>query len=84
MAMVPLGRLHVPIVKPLLKLAGRTDLVGRKLRARGRNLLAEVLVAAQNLGGANRVVEQVADDLLIHRRAGADARAARMAVLGRE
>ena len=44
---------------------------------------AKVLVHAENFRGLDAVAEQVADDLLVHRRPGADAGAFRDAVLRR-
>ena len=83
-AVVDLGSLHVPVVEPLLELAGGADLVWRQARARGGEGRAQGRVDAEGLGGLDAVGEEVAQDLGVHRRAGAEAGAVRVDVLGRE
>ena len=73
--MVAVGRLHVPILEPLLQLPFFADLVRREAGARGDELFAQIRVHAQNLRRPDAVAEQVADDLLVHCRPGADAAA---------
>ena len=68
--MVNLRRLHVPVVKPLLKLACLADLVRRQPGAPRGQLAAESLVTAKNLAGTNRMIEEIADDLHVHRGPG--------------
>ena len=72
--MVLFGCARIPVLQPFLQLACAADLVGGEPGAGGGELGAETGVDAEDLGGLDAVGEQVAEDLLVHRRAGADAR----------
>ncbi len=61
-----------------------TNLVGREPGTRGGDLPAEILVHPERLRRLDRVGEQVAQDLHVHRGPGADRGAKGMTVLGRE
>ena len=74
--------LHVPVFKPFLKLAVAADLIRRKPVTRCGNLFAEVFVHSKNFRCADAIAEQVAQDLHVHRRPGANRRAERMHVFG--
>ena len=73
-AVVEVAGLHVPVFEPLLQLPGLADLVRREPRRGPRRVrrgssasMPRISAAAMQCG------EQVADDLHVHRRAGADA-----------
>ena len=82
--MMNLLRLHVPVFEPFLQLPGAADLVRREAGASGGKLFPQVLVLTENLCGFDRVGEQVAEDLHVHRRPGANGGAERVLVLGRD
>ena len=82
-AVVAVARFQVPIFEPFLELAGLADLIGRQPGASDGELFTEGFVRAENLRSLNAVAEQVADDLVDHRRTGTEARAQGMAVLRR-
>jgi hypothetical protein len=82
-AVMRLGRLRIPIRLPLLQLPLRANPVRRQLRARGEQFACEIRVLAKNLRRLRGLVEQVAQQLHVHRRPGADRGAAGMRILGR-
>ena len=83
-AVVDLGRLHVPVVEPFLQLAGAADLQRRKPRARRAPLLPAGRRRRRGTRGLDRVGEQIAQDLHVHRRPHRQRRAERVRVLGRQ
>ena len=76
--------LHVPVFQPFLELACFADLIRREPCASGGELFAEIFVHAENFRRADAVAEQVADDLHVHRRSGADADAFGVLVFRRQ
>ena len=83
-AMMDVLRLHVPILQPFLQLPRAPDLIRREPGARDGKLLAQVCVHAEGFRRLDRVREQVAQDLHVHRRPGADGGTERMLVLRRQ
>ena len=67
----------VLVDQPLLELPVPSDLVGCDARAHLFQLPAQVRIDVQDGAGLDGVGEQVADDLVIHRRAGRRARRSR-------
>ena len=84
MPVVDLRRGHVPVVEPLLELAGTTDAVRRKARQQSARLGDEFIVNAELGRGGKQRGDEVAHDLSVHRRTGAHGSAERVNVLGRE
>ena len=81
-AVVALGGLHVPVLKPFLELAGFADLVRRQAVAGGGDSGAEVDVEAELSGSFDTSGEEIAQDLVIHRGAGGDGTAEGVGVFG--
>ena len=82
-AMLLLGRFGVPILEPFLQLARFANPVVRKSRACLGELSQQVCINAKAVAGVDRPVEQVAQDLPVHRRSGANGRSEGMLVLRR-
>src|SRR5437763_1624503 len=83
-SVVHLGRFHVPVFEPLLQLPCLARLHRGHAREQRREFRREVSINAENTRGLDAVVEEIADDLRVHRRACADGDAAGMNVLRRE
>ena len=85
MAVMRLRRGHVPVLQPFLQLARpcRSRCGGRRVRS-ARKLRREVRIRAEHVAACDALREQVAQDLRVHRRAGAERGAERMLVLRRE
>ena len=83
MAMTLIPIFHIPVFQPFLQLADLTDLIRGKFLASCIKLLAECGVHTQQLGALDGIRKQVAQNLHIHRRAGANRRALRMIQLRR-
>src|SRR5437868_1518854 len=83
-SVVHLGRFHVPVFEPLLQLPCLARLHQGHAWEQRRELRREVSINAENTRGLDAVVEEIADDLRVHRRACADGDAAGMNVLRRE
>ena len=75
-AMIVIGAVHIG--EPLLQLTLRADLIRRQLIADAGELLGEVGIGMQNFSGGDGVVQQRADNLIVHRGAGGE-----FALLGR-
>ena len=76
--------LHLPVLQPFLKLASVADLQRCQPRAGRGGFHPEFLVDAENLRCLDAMIEQVAEDLHVHRRPRADASPTRVSVFGRE
>lgn len=72
MTVMYLRSLGVPVLQPFLELELRADLHGRQAVTSLPALLAETAIRADNFGGRDAVIEQVADDLHVHCRSAAD------------
>src|SRR5256714_2613803 len=83
-SVVHLRRFHVPVFEPFLQLPGLARLHRGHARAQRREFRRELTVYAESLRGADAVLEEVADDLGVHRGACADRDAAGVNVLRRE
>ncbi len=75
------ARLHIPVFEPFLELAFLADLIRSQPGPCRFDLVSEILVDAQDSGSVNAVREQIANDLVVHRRTGADGDAVLVAVL---
>ena len=85
MTVLRLGRLQIPIVEPLLQLAARADLQWGQPLPRPRELAAEIRIAFEDLRGALATVEQIAQNLHIHRRSRTNTDSSRpMGIFGRK
>src|SRR5205085_10403261 len=72
-AVMNLRRIHVPIFQPLLQLSGMSYLIWCETCAHAFKLVAQIKIHAQNLCRLNRIREEIAQYLFIHRWTGDDA-----------
>ena len=84
MAVIALGRLHVPVFEPFPQLSGTPHLIRRQACACRGPLRLQIAIDIQLARGLRGAREQVAQDLRIHRRSHHQRRAERMQVLGRQ
>ena len=69
--MLLVRRAGIPVLQPLLELPLPADAIGCQRGARGSHAVQEARIGAQQPAGMHGAVKQVAQDLPVHRRAGA-------------
>ena len=82
--MLDLRDVHVPVFQPLLQLPGVPDTIGWQPRALLREACQQAGISLELLSSLDHRVEQVADNLVVHRRSVAKRRAVRVNVLRRQ
>jgi hypothetical protein len=82
--MVLLGSGCIPIFLPFLQLPLCTDPIGGEPLTSLGQFGGKLGIATEDGSGADDLVKQVAQDLLIHRRSPANRRVMRVRVLGRK
>jgi len=78
------GRVRIPILQPLLQLPLLADAVWRQAFERRADLRQQWRVLLLDARRLQRMSEQVAHDLAVHRRLGDERRAEAMPFLGRD